>query len=72
MLELLYILPEACNDADILEDAYRYYNNTDATGNCDIHRNEGWVRFKYNGLNAEIPTVCIKVHFIIGYTIPSK
>ncbi|VDI55303.1 Hypothetical predicted protein [Mytilus galloprovincialis] len=51
---------DPCVSFSIIDDNWRYVNNTVADEHCDMDITEGWYRMDINGRPATIPTVCIK------------
>ncbi|XP_063402082.1 mucin-3B-like isoform X2 [Mytilus trossulus] len=51
---------DPCVSFSIIDDNWRYVNNTIADEHCDMDITEGWYRMDINGRPATIPTVCIK------------
>ncbi|XP_071142911.1 serine-rich adhesin for platelets-like isoform X4 [Mytilus edulis] len=51
---------DPCGSFSIIDDNWRYVNNTVADEHCDMDITEGWYRMDINGRPATIPTVCIK------------
>lgn len=51
---------DPCVSFSIIDDNWRYFNNTVAEDHCDKNITEGWYRMDINGRPATIPTVCIK------------
>jgi len=59
--KLIVSFSDACDNASILSDDSRYFENINATDRCDATLVAGWYRFQYQGREAEIPTNCIGV-----------
>ncbi|XP_052073047.1 uncharacterized protein LOC127711137 isoform X1 [Mytilus californianus] len=53
-------LQDPCVSFSIIDENWRYFNNTVEEDHCDKNITEGWYRMDINGRPATIPTVCIK------------